>query len=491
MTDFFLVAWVSALIEIRRFSWMFGLGKRWTPGEKLKMLFAGYNGTRNTGSDVRVQEMIRQCRHVLGADNVDFSVMSQDFNRSKGYFEGTRQVHLPDMFPPFLSREVKANHGVITCEGSMFKSKFANALTTMMIGSLGIAAAENKISIAYGAEAGAMGPVPEKMCRRYCGASLVITRNPESQVILSNLDVATELGTDTAWTFTPLGMDYGRETLRKAGWNGSDPVLAVCPINPFWWPVRASIGKFAARGLTGAYRDSHYRSVYFHNSGPKVNAAYAKYVGALAGAVATFRKKRRVFPVLVAMERLDARACHAMAKTLPGVPVLTSDDYDMYQLVSVLRCADLMVSSRYHAIVTSMPALVPSVGVTMDERIRNLMRERGHDDLLFTVEEEGLEEKLVVAMETLIRDADAIRDAIGRTVVRNLRVMARMGVYLEQNVNAIYPAFAVRSGVHSWEEYLPPLNPGLRKLVEQYDGPSRAGVAQVQPQAAGIQQARA
>jgi polysaccharide pyruvyl transferase WcaK-like protein len=490
VTDLLLQAWVSGLIELTKLQWMLGGGARWQPGEPLKLLFAGYNGTRNTGSDVRVEEMLRQVRHVLGAERVELAVMTQNFDRTRGYFEGCKQVFLPDIFPPFLYREVRKYHGVVACEGSMFKSKFANALTTMMIGSLGIAAAENKISIAYGAEAGDMDPVPEKMCRRYCGASLVITRNPESQVILSNLDVATELGTDTAWTFTPLGMDYGRETLRKAGWNGSDPVLAVCPINPFWWPVRASIGKLAARGLTGAYRDSHYRSVYFHNSGPKVNAAYAKYVGALAGAVATFRKKRRVFPVLVAMERLDARACRAMAKSLPGVPVFTSDDYDMYQLVSVLRCADLMVSSRYHAIVTSMPALVPSVGVTMDERIRNLMRERGHDDLLFTVEEEGLEEKLVVAMETLIRDADAIRDAIGRTVVRNLRVMARMGVYLEQNVNTIYPAFAVRSGVHSWEEYLPPLNPGLRKLVEQYDGPSRAGVALLQ-QPASIQQARA
>ncbi len=55
MTDFLLVAWVSALIEITRFGWMLGLGERWTPGEKLKLLFAGYNGTRNTGSDVRVQ----------------------------------------------------------------------------------------------------------------------------------------------------------------------------------------------------------------------------------------------------------------------------------------------------------------------------------------------------------------------------------------------------------------------------------------------------
>src|SRR4030088_2179598 len=90
MTDFLLVAWVSALIEIRRFRWMLGVGERWTPGEKLRLLFAGYNGTRNTGSDVRVQEMLKQIRHVLGTGNVDFSVMSQDFNRSRGYFDGTR-----------------------------------------------------------------------------------------------------------------------------------------------------------------------------------------------------------------------------------------------------------------------------------------------------------------------------------------------------------------------------------------------------------------
>src|SRR4029077_16892148 len=101
--------------------------KPWQPGEKLKLLFAGYNGTRNTGSDVRVEEMLRQIRHILGADRVEFSVIGQNFDRSKGYFGGPRQVHLPDIFPPFLSDEVPRHHGVVACEGSMFKSKFANA----------------------------------------------------------------------------------------------------------------------------------------------------------------------------------------------------------------------------------------------------------------------------------------------------------------------------------------------------------------------------
>src|SRR5215475_2490057 len=147
MTDFLLVVWVSMLIELTRLQWMLGGGTKWTPGEKLKLLFAGYNGTRNTGSDVRVEEMLRQIRHILGADNVDFSVMSQNFGFSQGYFKDTQQVFLPDIFPPFLANEVPKHHGVVACEGSMFKSKFANALTTMMIGSLGIAAAQNKLSV--------------------------------------------------------------------------------------------------------------------------------------------------------------------------------------------------------------------------------------------------------------------------------------------------------------------------------------------------------
>src|SRR5579862_229919 len=241
--DLGLEAWVSALIELNKLEWMLGVGEAWKPGEKLKLLLAGYNGTRNTGADVRVEGVVRQIRKILGDENVALSVMTQDFDLTRGYFENAQQVRLPDIFPPFLHSEVRKNHGVVACEGSMFKSKFANALTAMMIGALGIASAQNKLSIAYGAEAGEMDPLLQKMCKRYCAESLVITRNAESQEILGKLGVATELGTDTAWTFEPLGPEYGRKALRDAGWDGRTPVLAVCPINPFWWPVSASLAK--------------------------------------------------------------------------------------------------------------------------------------------------------------------------------------------------------------------------------------------------------
>ncbi|MBI1955230.1 MAG: hypothetical protein HYS38_02440, partial [Acidobacteria bacterium] len=225
-----------------------------------------------------------------------------------------------------------------------------------------------------------------------------------------------------------------------------------------------------ARATTGAYADSHYRTIYFHNSGLKVREAYNRYITAFANAVDAFRKEHKVFPVLVAMERLDADACRRIAERLGGLPVFVSDQFDMYQLVSILRSCHLMVSSRYHGIVTSMPALAPSAGVTMDERIRNLMRERGHPHLLLEVDDPQLEAKLIEVLRILRRDAEAVRDGIGRTVVRNLQTMARMGVYLEEHMQHRYPEFPTRSGLLSWEDYLPPLSPNLRRLVETYGG---------------------
>jgi polysaccharide pyruvyl transferase WcaK-like protein len=140
----------------------------------------------------------------------------------------------------------------------------------------------------------------------------------------------------------------------------------------------------------------------------------------------------------------------------------------MYELVSVLRACHMMASSRYHGIVTSMPGLVPSAGITMDERIRNLMRDRGHEDLLMNVDDADLESKLFAALIKLSQEGEKIADGIGRTVVRNLKVMARMGVYFEEEVQKRYPEFPTRKGEWGWEDYLPPMSPGVRSLAEAF-----------------------
>jgi len=190
----------------------------------------------------------------------------------------------------------------------------------------------------------------------------------------------------------------------------------------------------------------------------------------MAQGVSNYRKSRKVFPILIAMEMLDLEACERVAAKIGGAPVFGSNRFNMYELVSILRASDRILSSRYHAIVTSMPAGVPSAGVTMDERIRNLMRERGHEHLLMRVDEPDLAEKIVAALSALDSEPEAIRDSMGGTVARNLQLMARMGTYFEEQVAKRYPEFPIRTGVLGWEEYLPPLSPNLLQLLESQSG---------------------
>ena len=72
-------------------------------------------------------------------------------------------------------------------------------------------------------------------------------------------------------------------------------------------------------------------------------------------------------------------------------------------------------------------------------------------------------------MEALVAEAEAIREGIGQTVVRNLKVMARMGVIFEDLLGRQYPEFPLCGGVRSWDQYLPPLSADLVRLAEKYD----------------------
>ncbi len=481
MTDRLLQAWVAAILRWERLAHVFGSTASWTPGEPLRLLFAGYNGARNTGSDVRVQEMLRQIRTILGPERVRCAVLTQDFALSRGYFGDAEQVLLPDVFPRFLQRLVPRHHGVVACEGSMFKSRFADALSTMMVEALGIASARNGLSVGYGAEAGAMSSSLEKLVKLGCRSSLVLARNEESERILRHLEIPVEPGTDTAWTFEPHPASFGEARLREAGWDGATPVLAVCAIHPFWWPVRPALGKAALRELFGSHASSHYRSIYFHASGGAIDAAFRTYVSGLAAGVESFRARHRVFPVLVAMERLDTQACERVALRLGGAPVFSSRDLDMFEIVSILRSSHFLLSSRYHGIVTTMPALVPSAGVTMDERIRNLLVERGHGDLVVEASDPALETRVDAVLEQLWMRREEIRLATGRSVVRHLRRLARMGALFEEEVGRRYPEFPIRSGIVPWESYLPPLAPALRHLVDEFDDGSRAHPSAVRP----------
>jgi polysaccharide pyruvyl transferase WcaK-like protein len=461
---------MSGFVEAAGVKYALDLGqRRYAPGGPLKLLLAGYLGTRNTGADVRVEEMIRQLRTIFGDDQLELTALTINPELSAGYFRTVRQVRLPPVFPKFLFDECPRHDGVIACEGSMFKSKFANALSTMMAGALGMAAVEGKLSVGYGAEAGDMDEGLRAFVRRQCGKSLVICRNEPSRKVLESMGIRTRSGTDTAWTFQPAPASVGRARLEAAGWDGRRPLLLVCPINPFCWPARPDVVKAFALRLFGEFREEHYDSIYFKSWSQTAQQRYETYLDSLAQAANAFAEEHDAFVACVGMERLDRPACEALAGRLPnGAPLFVSDDHDMYTLVSILRHATLLVSSRYHAVVTSMPGGVCSVGVTMDERIENLLQDRGHTELLLRVDEPGLGETLLAAMRAAHGDRERICAEILAFVPGQIRKMGQMGIDLEDEVLRVYPELPRRRVTRSVENYLPPLSAELSRLIEAH-----------------------
>lgn len=454
---------------------------QYQPGKPLKLLLAGYSGTRNTGADVRVEEMIRQFRHLLGDDHAELSILTIDPKQSRNYFATARQHTLPKIFPRFLFDTVHHQHGVVTCEGSMFKSRFANALSTMMVGSLGLAAAENKLAIGYGGEAGAMDANLERLVKRYCADSFILTRNEASTQILGGLGIQAESGTDTAWTFEPAPAANARRLLEQHGWDGHTPILALCPINPFWWPVKPDLGRTATMALGKVLNPqkqdpSHYASVYFHADGTSIRQKQQRYIESIANAVREFRSKTPVFPILVGMEALDRRACNALQdaldpkgdSTTPSTPMFVADTHDMFTLVSILRQSSYVVSSRYHAMVTSMPGLVPSIGITMDERIKNLMDDRGEPQWCLNVDDPELADHLLQALQQVQEQQEQTKERIRESVLRNLERMGRMGMRFVDHIRDTHPEFPLNPTFGSHGDplkHLPSLSADCRHLM--------------------------
>jgi polysaccharide pyruvyl transferase WcaK-like protein len=443
--------------------------ERYREGEPLKLLLANYVGSRNTGSDVRVEEITRQLRTILGDDNLALTTVTFDPAKTANYFRAVRQVRLQRFFPPFLAQECPRHHGVIACEGSMFKSKFSNALTIMMGGALGLAATEGKLGIGYGAEAGAMDDTLARFVRKHCQQALVICRNEPSRKVLGALGVRTTSGTDTAWTFEPAAPEVGFARLREAGWDGVRPLVIVCPINPFFWPAKPDLIKATALKLAGQFGEDHYDSAYFHTWSEESGRRYDAYLDGLARAAREFVSQTDAFLVTVGMEALDRGACEDFVSRLPkAAPVIVSDEHDMYTLVSVLRHASLLVSSRFHAMITTMPVGVPSVGVTMDERISNLLHDRGHSEFLLRVDEPGLGERLVSAMRQAYAERDRLRVQTRAFVPSQLKMLGQMGIEFEAELLRVYPNFPRRNVPRTPEHYLPRLAPELVALMEDH-----------------------
>ncbi|WP_413206102.1 polysaccharide pyruvyl transferase family protein [Rhodospirillum sp. A1_3_36] len=439
---------------------------RWQPGQKLKILLITYSGAGNIGADIRVSEIVRQLRSLYGEDHLELSLLSPDRRADQELFPNVAVKTIDKYFPVFVAEQERAHDVVIACEGSMFKSTFSPTLTAMLSGGLGLAVAAGKPAIAYGAEAGKMQPYLADMVKDTTVGSLVMCRNDASRDLLQELGVACHSGTDPAWTFAASSRNRAEEILHEAGWNGNSRVLTLCPINPFWWPIRPDFKMAEELATTGAHKDIHLGSVFFHAHSPERVRKYTHYLHQIAEAANRFAAETNAFVVVAGMDRLDQRACRELRAQLDCPSAgLVSGEVGHRDMVAVLRRSDWLVSSRFHALVTAMPAGTASLGISMDERIGNLLGQRGSSRVLKT-DDEMLGPKLLDRLRALDGERDLIAKESAEIVASGVLCMAVMGRQLAAEFQRLIPAFPAPD-LPETGAYLPPLPSEISALVNK------------------------
>jgi hypothetical protein len=117
-----------------------------------------------------------------------------------------------------------------------------------------------------------------------------------------------------------------------------------------------------------------------------------------------------------------------------------------------------------------MPGSVASIGITMDERIRNLMNDRGQPELALEVDDPLLSDKLLNALKTVAANPQSTRAQIEDCVARNILMMGKMGMEFVELIREKHPEFPFREELGGrgdpWD-HLPPLSNELRELIRR------------------------
>ena len=434
-----------------RFLDLFGLGlnRKWKPGEKLQILLLAYSGARNTGAEVRVAELIDQINQVLGEDNVDLNMLTLKLEDSKEYFKDNKVNFVPMSYVFFwdVFKAVIKNHAVVLVEGSCWKENFAAALLYYFLFGMGLAAKLGKVSFSYGVDAGAMNKFNNflswALSRKM---DLIITRSAEAGDWLKKIYLREDkLRVDTAWTLRAKPPEWGVKELEKLGWDGKKPLLGLAMQNFFWWPIVPDFVK-KIRGV----KEYNYRLIYYYDYDEEDRKKYEIWEKTMAETLDWASEKYGIQPVLIAMEALDHDSCHEVKALMKTTPVIVScREYVGVQIASMLRNLQVLVTTRYHAMVLAMPGRTPFIGLSRDERIRGVMKETGlYDDYYVDYQAEHLPEVLKQKLDRLLanpQERQRVSKVINDTLPYYFAQMALLGLDVRNLIRKTFPEVKIKS----------------------------------------------
>lgn len=356
-----------------------GMSRRAAPARRrgadapLNVLLLSYSGMGNTGADLRTIETIAQIKDVfaLRAPRIKLVALGTMFDHPVLARASKLDSPLPYL-PDALDAAAREADLVLNVEGSTYTSKFSDSLAGTLIGGVALAHVHGCLAVSYGVDSGAMSAPLQGFVRRNAQRGVVVCRNAAARAQLAQLGVHAERGADTAWRW--------RARRQQGTAAQGERAIALCPNNPFWWPVYADAPRAQALDAAAGVSPLRYGARHFHRWDDARERAYDAYLARFAelgGALF----ERGYTPVIVGMEQLDEAACLDLAARLPfEARVVVRGGADLETVATTVAHAHCVVTTRYHAAVVALSHGVPAFGLSMDERIDRLLDEAGMSD---------------------------------------------------------------------------------------------------------------
>jgi polysaccharide pyruvyl transferase WcaK-like protein len=439
----------------------------WRRGQRLSMLFVGYNGAGNVGADARVAAMARQFEAVLGEQGVEISVLTQETEHFRRYVDPrVGLVRIDPIFFGSVLRACSASHLAVLSEGSALKSNLANALTLLFCEAAGVMKAQRKPCIAYGCDAGRMDDFVRTLAADLCSETYFLARAEPSLAAARELGLRGHVGTDPAWTFPEKGGGWAEARLAEVGWDGRRPLIGAAVTNPFRWPVKPSLARLLRAAARGDWED-HYRRWYFFSSTDEGRRRFDAYLRAVAAVLDNVARRHGAVVLILGLDARDLDACRRLQLRVSSPSeIFSAHQYDGYELCAVLRRLSVLLTSDYHGRILSMPAGVPAIALSIDERLLNLYEETGQrGELYFEAGEEGLAEKLDGAVERALREGERITAETLAFMPRALESLGRMGLFMRRYVEESFPGIALGPAPRTWQDALGPVEPRLERFL--------------------------
>ena len=289
----------------------------------------------------------------------------------------------PSVFFLDIRRLVKENDLIMLVEGSCYMDTWGSALLWYYLLATRYAYSMKKPCVAYSVDAGSASRFNSWLIRREASkTNLILARTKSAAERLKKWGVTApiEVTADNAFAFQPNPQDHD---LLKRVWPEASHVVGVAAEDVYVWPVHIRLWDKKKY----CYRWPYY---YTHSKASlEKSDVLAKVLAVQADDIIMEQDKDIA---LLSLEGLDASFANKIQRLMKHperTKVFTSIEYNASQMTSILRSLDLLITSRYHAAVLSLPNHVPQTAIGHDLRIRDLYADLEISDL-FTDHEDPL-----------------------------------------------------------------------------------------------------